>query len=524
MIRQQMIEKEEEFVCSMNHKLPIYMVISDKSVEKNKRLLCNECMDNLESNLNNVMSFEKVALLIEENQKKKVEQVEYYIMKNIKQIDELQKTLYQLKSHIIQQLDQLIGNTDEWIKCLEQIGQQNVNYSFFEQLDNLINQVQIQQFDYKSLIAQINSINHSHNQKIINKLNQFKLFEFTNKCEQLLINLSSINQQQDLIQQINIIQELQQIDIVQLKQYDLEFKLIDDLNRLTFVILFKDIIIWNFTQGRLLLSFRFKVHQSSVKCLVYSKKLNCFISGSWDKSIICWKQINNNEWKWSQPYQQHNDQVSCLILNKQEDQLISRGRDYSIKIWNVDFIKNELTYLYSLDNTAAVHSLSLNQSETMLASSAQSRYLIWKKGVNKKWGFKCKQDVTQGYKIYFMDDQQFLWVTKDKNIDLIFNFELQNGVFKQNLDKTIHLNTKQSCEDDWTNFPIIYNKDKNMLLVRHKHHIYIISKANEGNFKIIGSLNCEIKEIYGTMTDNAQYLVFWDKKQQKYSSYELLQK
>ncbi|CAD8113005.1 unnamed protein product [Paramecium primaurelia] len=540
MIRQQMIEKEEELVCSMNHKLPIYMVVCDKSIDKNKRLLCNECMDNLESNLNNVMSFKKVALLIEDNQKKKVEQVEYNIMKNIKQIDEIQKTLHQLKSYIIQQLDQLIGNTDEWIKCLQQIGQQNVNYSFFKELDNLINKVQIQQqYDDKPLITQINQINQSWNQKIINKLNQFKSFELTNKCEQLLINLQTINQQQHLIQQINIIQQQQQIDNLQLKQYDLEFKLIDDSNKQivsSYSIVFNntgsimisndgyDIIIWDFNQGRLKLQNRFSVHQDSVQCLVFSKNLNSFISGSDDKSIICWKQINNNEWKWSQSYQQHNDWVSCLILNKQEDQLISGGRDNSIKIWNVDFIKNELTYLYSLDNTAAVYSLSLNQSETMLASCAKNRYLIWKKGVNEKWELKCKQEVTQGYKIYFMDDQQFLWVTNDKNIDQILIFELEDGLFKQNQDKTIQLNTNQLCEDDWRLFPIIYNKDKNMLLVRHKHHIYIISKINEGNFKIIGSLNCDIKEIFGTITDNAQYLVFWDGKQQKYSSYELLQK
>ncbi|CAD8161803.1 unnamed protein product [Paramecium pentaurelia] len=163
-----MIEKEEEFVCSINHKLPIYMIVCKKKVEKNKRLLCNQCMDNLESNLNNVMSFRKVALSIEENQKIKVKQVEYNIIKNIKQIDELQKTLHQLKQHITQQLNQLIRNTDEWIKFLQQIGQQYVNYSFFEELDNLINKVSIQQF----YIQSFNYLNQLNQSFMVSKDNQ----------------------------------------------------------------------------------------------------------------------------------------------------------------------------------------------------------------------------------------------------------------------------------------------------------------------------------------------------------------
>ncbi|CAD8129869.1 unnamed protein product [Paramecium sonneborni] len=189
--------------------------------------------------------------------------------------------------------------------------------------------------------------------------------------------------------------------------------------------------------------------------------MDCFISGSWDKSIICWKQISQNEWKWSQPYEQHIDWVTCLTLNKQEDQLSS---DKSINIWNVDFIKNELTYLYSLDNTAIVYSLSLNQSETMFATCAYYDYLIWQKGVEEKWELKCKQSVTSGCKIYFINDQQFMWVTKDKNIDQILIFELQDGVFEQNEDKTIQLNKNELCDAYWMNFPIIYNNDKSYWL------------------------------------------------------------
>ncbi|CAD8182646.1 unnamed protein product [Paramecium pentaurelia] len=537
MIQSKMIEKEDELVCSMNHKLPISMVVFDKSLENKKKLLCNECIDNLESKLNNSISFKKVALLIEENQKKKLELVEYFIMTNRQQIEEIQKKLHELKSCLIQQLDQLIGNTEEWIKCLYQIGQQNATYSFYEELDRLINQTKISELYYQPLVNQITLINHSWNEKIIKKLNQFKQFELVQKCEQLLINLNNINQEQNLMMQTNLFQGYQHIDNLIINYSNVQFKLIDDFNEqisLSYQIVFNkfgtimisidsfDIKVWDFNQGRLKLQNRIQVHQSSVKCLVYSKKVNCFISGSDDKSIICWKQINNNEWMRSQLYKYHTDWVLCLILNKQEDQLISGGRDNSIKVWNVDFIQNELRYLYSLDNTWPVFSLSFNQSETFLASCAEKHFLIWKKGVKDKWKLKCKQQISKGYQIQFINDQQFLWVTKDQNIDQIMIFELQGQVFKEKQDKVIQLNSNHLCEDYWINFPVVYNQDKNLLLVRHKHHIYLFNKLNEDNFKIIGSLNCDHRNIYGTMTDNAQYLVFWDGKQQKYHSYELI--
>ncbi|CAD8215021.1 unnamed protein product [Paramecium octaurelia] len=102
----------------------------------------------------------------------------------------------------------------------------------------------------------------------------------------------------------------------------------------------------------------------------------------------------------------------------------------------------------------------------------------------------------------------------------ILVFELQNGVFKQNSNKTISLIKNNECEDSYL-FPIIHNKDRNVILVRHKHHIYLIRQLNDGTFDILASLNSQTTDTYGTITNNAQYLVFWDNKSNKYSSYEI---
>ncbi|CAD8214123.1 unnamed protein product [Paramecium pentaurelia] len=541
-----MIEKEEDLFCSQKHKLPILMITCDKELKKNQRLLCLQCMENLEPK-SKLISFEKILENIEENQKQKKETIENVLIINIKQLEILQKAFHQLKSNIVQLLDYLIGNTNEWIKQIQLWGQSNVTYSFFDELEKIINQTKLDQANQKSIVDQINQINQSWNQKILKKLNQIKSFQEIQKCEELLISLQIVN----LIQETEIlIKENQENNSKKQKEdqqkqqlmidKQVELKLIDDSNQQSdycYAIVFdktgsimiscegKEIKIWNFQLGRLKLINTYSKHKDSVTCLAFSKLRNNFISGSDDKTIISWQQINQKEWKCSQPFLQHNLYVNCLILNKQEDQLISGGLDKSIKVWNVDFIKNELNFQYSLENHSNfVFSLNFNLSETVLVSCGFQEFIIWEKGVQGKWEFKYKQDVSKyGFKLHLINDQQFLWVTLDKNVDDILVSEIQNGAFQQNINKTIQLIKNNQC-DDFLYFPIIHNKDKNIILVRHKHHIYLISQLNDGTFNIIASLNCQNEKIFGTMTNNGQYLVFWDKKSEKYQSYEILNK
>ncbi|CAD8172214.1 unnamed protein product [Paramecium pentaurelia] len=412
----------------------------------------------------------------------------------------------------------------------------------------------ISEFDSTQQILE--SLNPLANKIIKNKIEikeQKKIIEEEEESnkEKNILN-KEIDSQYQQIKQSNSIENEKQKEVIQVenKQNQLEqqlmmyeqvqFQLIDDSNQQIskcYAMVFnKDgsimitansniIEISNFEQGRFQLSNSYNEHTSAIYCLVYSKKTNNFISGCDDHKIICWQQINENEWKCSQPFEQHKNSVNCLILNKQEDQLISGGGDNKIIVWQVDFMKIHLTYLYSLDNHSnSVESLSFNQSETLLASCGYHEFIIWEQGLQGKWQLKYKQDVQyDGYKIHFINDQQFIWVTLDEQINDILVFELQNGIFKQNLNKTITFINNDQCDDDIL-FPIIHNKDRNVILIRHKYHIYLIRQLNDGTFKILAQLNCQTHESYGTMTNNAQYLVFWDNKYEKYSSYEILYK
>ncbi|CAD8195832.1 unnamed protein product [Paramecium pentaurelia] len=500
-------------------------------------------MENLESK-SELMSFKKALENIEETQRQKKEYVENVLVFNIKQLEELQNALRQLKSNIVQQLDQLIVNANEWIKQIQIKGDSNFIYSFFDELEKLIDKTKLDLSNQNFIVDQINQINQQQNQKIFKQLKQFKSFQETKICVEILISLKNANlikEKEILIKEIQEINSKKQKETNQEQQLmidkQVKLKLIDNSNQQSgycYAIVFdktgsimiscnnEEIKIWNFEQGRFKLINKYQNHKDRVTCLVYSKLRNNFISGSYDKTIICWQQINQKEWKYSQPFQQHSGTLHCLMLNKQEDQLISGGQDDSIKVWNVDFIKNELNFQYSLDkHSNSVFSFCFNSSETVMVSCGYSDFVIWEKGIQGNWEFQYKQDVSYfGYKLHLINDQKFLWVTLNK---YILVFETQNGVFQENIKKTIKLTKNNECYDDLY-FPIIQNKDKNIILVRHKHYIYLIREENHGKFNLMASLNCQNHEIYGTMTNNGQYLVFWDKKYENYQSYEILNK
>ncbi|CAD8098323.1 unnamed protein product [Paramecium primaurelia] len=419
-----------------------------------------------------------------------------------------------------------------------------------------INQINISEINYSSQI--IESVTPLIKQIIKEEIEIVQKNLKINNQQKLCYEKEKMNQQKNIVkevidsQEFKIIQsntisieggsEQKQLEQDQLmNDQQVEVKLIDDSNSQTsqcYAIVFdkngsimistciNHIKIWNFDQGILKLTTSYQKHTDAVNCLVYSKQNNYFISGSRDKTIICWQQINQKEWICSQPYQKHDEWVNCLMLNKQEDQLISGGGDKKIIVWQVNFMKNELTFLYSLDKHGnSVKSLSFNQSESLMASCGYQEFIIWEKGIEDKWELKFNQSLLSicGYKILFTNDQQLLWVPLDKYINDLLVYEMENGVFKLNSNKTITLIRNHECEDK-SNFPIIHNKDRSIILVRHKHEIYMIKELNDGTFKIIKSLKCQSEESSGTMTNNGQYFVFWEKKSAKYQSYEIIYK
>ncbi|CAD8116410.1 unnamed protein product [Paramecium primaurelia] len=530
MFKPKMIENEKDFKCSKGHKLQIVTIALDPKLSRNQRLLCKECLENIELDAK-VVGLRTIISLIEENQGKKLEKIQNVIMNEINLIEQLHGIVDQMKSFVIQQFTELITIIMEWIQSLKQQGSQFTQYSFYEELEIMILKQNKTDDNLPILINEIQKTNLCWISKFNPKLDYFNQLLEYNKCQEILsnVNLGSQNNTQNKQQQQFRGGE------IKLKLIDQSVKQSERCDGIAFdssgsIMLStqqNDIKVWSFQNGTIKLIKTLQGHTKWIQCLIYSKKQNSFISG--DVTIRCWKQQDSTKWISSQPYEEHKLFVKCLLLNSNEDLLFSGSDDESIKVWKVDFNKNILKYIYSLNkHEGYVLALSLNYSETQLVSCAKGKnqIIIWERKEQDKYEFKyfVKQSIQeQGKKVRFIKENQFIWVTSCKEIDKFYVFELKEGVFQEIQEKTIDLVTNNQILDE-CRFPIMYNKDKNLIIIRHKTYFYIIREMNNGNFKIVDQFNCDSYSIYGNMTNNGQYLVYWDDKKKGYSIYELSNK
>ncbi|CAD8125979.1 unnamed protein product [Paramecium sonneborni] len=498
MFQPKMIELEKQLNCSQNHNEAIHMVVFDKKLKRQERLLCNICMETFESD-SKTIGFKKVIEMIEYNQKNKVENIQRLIKIDVELVEQLLNEFHIIKQKLNQELDQLIFNSLEWIKSLNDIGTINSQYSFFDELEVLINNPQQNIFNSQQLIESITKLNNSLFNKINQKLSTLKNIQLYSQSELILQNL-------DLSHHYKIIDNSirQSVSCFAISFNQSGSLMISASNH--------NIKVWEFMQGRLKEITTLNGHTETISCLQFSKKSNSFVSGGYDNSIRCWKQINEKEWQSSQSYQQHTNFINCLIFNQSENQLVSGAVDYSIKIWQIDFINNQLTYLYSLNkHTNSIYSLCFNQLEnTLVSCGGDNQIIIWKQDNNQKWQFEyvVTQNIQEsGCRLQFINDDQLIWVTGIQvSKDCISIFELRNGKYQENLDKQLQL-IKNDNVSDLNLFPIFYNKEKKLMIVKHKQHVYLIKITNEGYLKIITQIKYESNSIQGALSNDGRYLV-----------------
>ncbi|CAD8188625.1 unnamed protein product [Paramecium pentaurelia] len=533
MFKPKMIENEKSLQCSYKHNLPIVQVVLNPLLEKEQRLLCNECLDNVDIE-GKAVGFKKIIQMIEEQQKLRIDQVENIIIINIKQIELIQNQIDQLKQNIIQQLDQLKFIVHNWINNLQSIGLRYQTYSFHEELENIINNRNNLKMNENLLIKDIYEEYNNWYSKLALKLelfNEFPEYKYNN-CKEILLNHQLMIQKFDLISNKKDEQQiLLSEDNIILKQTDFSVKQNEHCISIAFnssdsimVSTNESIInVWKFYNGKLELLQRLKQHTDWVNALVFSKKQNSFISCSSDNTIRIWKVQGANDWISSFLYEKHTDRVYCMTVNQNEDQLFSGSLDKTIIVWKLDFKQNQLIYQYSLEkHDQKIQSLSLNQSERQLVSCA-GQIIIWERGLNNKMEFKYfvnLPDNIYGQNIQFIKENQFVLYPGSKQVDEIFIFEQEEGEYQENQEKKIQINQNKNIQNMYL-FPIVYNKQSNLMIVRHKACIYFIRELNNGKFKIVEQLNLNTNSIYGAVTNNSQHLVFWDNYKGEYSIYEL---
>ncbi|CAD8062923.1 unnamed protein product [Paramecium primaurelia] len=191
------------------HQEVIQVIVLDPTLIKNQRLFCKTCLENFETN-HKTIGFKKVMGMTEENYKKKRQFREIIYNQKFKELEELKQKFIKLKSYINRNLDEIIENTEIWMKDLTNYKLQEFN--FHNEIDWIIQYNQ--QIEIEQLAQEVNPINYNHIKKLNQKLEQFSSFKEYSNCKNILNNLQpkKIKQQRQII-----IQEVTKRDQVKYK-------------------------------------------------------------------------------------------------------------------------------------------------------------------------------------------------------------------------------------------------------------------------------------------------------------------
>ncbi|CAD8124490.1 unnamed protein product [Paramecium sonneborni] len=263
--------------------------------------------------------------------------------------------------------------------------------------------------------------------------------------------------------------------------------------------------IFDFLKGRIVQTYQAQQHTGDINCLLFSKKINQFISGSDDNTIIIWTQIDQNKWK-SQILEGHQGWVLCLTQTENEQIIISGSRDHTIRIWVK--VQDEYKCEQVLDDHFdSVYGLSLNKSEQYMVSCSQDKSIIvWE--IKDKFKMEKKQIIEQdtyGYRILFINDNQFLWQPYNKNVH-IYQYNSEIRCFQDcnhNIQQVL-------ADDDYQYFPSQFIQSKGVFANIHNKHLYIIKQINEEEFDVIQRIDFNDYRKFGAFTEDGEYLVTWN--------------
>ncbi|CAD8125164.1 unnamed protein product [Paramecium sonneborni] len=267
--------------------------------------------------------------------------------------------------------------------------------------------------------------------------------------------------------------------------------------------------IYEFKQGILKLNQILNQHKTDVHILKFMKQSNQLISGD-QGSILIWS-YNNNSWICSQTIQAHNNWIRCLIMNNNEDLFISSSDDYLIKFWvkqNDGWISQQTI----TDHSNSVYQLSLNEQQNQIISCGRdSQILIIEQiELNKNWIVKQKIKVDcYGYRLCFINDNLFTFQPYQGNLMYVYEMNRVSKQFTKLKDITLN----QSNSDDYGGlFPQQFIKQKQLLVNKHYQNINLIRFTQNVKFKVEQSIQFDTYSIYGQLSDDAEYLITWDKQ------------
>ncbi|CAD8084259.1 unnamed protein product [Paramecium primaurelia] len=536
MIQQKQLDYVTDFSCSQHIGQPINTILLDQSLLIEKRLLCSQCVENIDQNQKTI-EIEKALEITEQKVRENSRNDLDFVQSQIINLHKLQSNACQMRSYINSQLESIIQISSDWIKELKTFNNQYQMEIMIKELDNLLNyQNKETERDSKLTITQLHQIAVLQSYQMSIYLEQFSSFQEYQECQQILEMMTNI----DKIRLQHSIQESSKTKIqpftfeiiaqnsIKQPEYCQAIAINQD-NTLVLVGCEKEIRVFELIQNKLVQIDILKGHNDSIFTLDFFKKQkNSFISGSRDDSIMIWLYLNEQKksWSCSQQLVGHTSSILCLIYNQKEDLIISGSDDKTIKFWSYnENCENNNKQLWSCFQTIKKHSsyvyaLSLNENQTKLISCGLDKLILVMELLKTQYSYSwiVLQEINvenDGYRLCFIENNIFAFQPRSySKMDI---YEITSNSEGQFL-KTKEIDVKgysQSCDNL---FPSKFSNQKCILMIKNGKNVNLIRCGNYCNGNIVSERQFVLEQviefddncIYGTLSDDGQYLLTWD--------------
>ncbi|CAD8206682.1 unnamed protein product [Paramecium octaurelia] len=256
-------------------------------------------------------------------------------------------------------------------------------------------------------------------------------------------------------------------------------------------------------------------NSGDIVTLNYFKKRSHFISGSYDSQLTIWS-TNIQTSKYLVKLSGCSDNINCLVIHPSEDLIICGSN--CIQFWSQDseFAQHQQWVQFqNIENQIdRCFGLSINQNGNELVSCGSSNQILVMRGSTKQL-WKIIQAISVenlGFRLTYISDRVFSFQPEKSNCLEIYSFNSLLGQYVKYNDIQVKLSEDYCYEF----FPSVYIPSKKIILSKNGRSIHIIKVFTQSEqqdvmqFKLQQSICFGTSSIFGTMSDNGEYLITWE--------------
>ncbi|CAD8084320.1 unnamed protein product [Paramecium primaurelia] len=199
---QKILENEFDFSCIQQHGLPICALILDPKLNAKERLLCSQCINNLEKE-ENILGWRKVIDRMKSHLEDKYQINSKLISSLLLLLKQMKSNLEQLQESMMNQLQNIEEIIDKWKKELQKETNLLESHQILDELDYLFGNQQSKVSFEEQLLRELKKINSNHIVKIQQEMKFFKKFEQYKICLNILNSIKEQKYYSQTYQQIN---------------------------------------------------------------------------------------------------------------------------------------------------------------------------------------------------------------------------------------------------------------------------------------------------------------------------------